>query len=58
MYDLPASFCVRNPPICKSAHGHESASKLLGGELVPVRPEPLTCDDLWAQYSDPVSHSS
>ena len=50
MYDLPASFCVRNPLICKSAHGDESASKLLGGELVPVRPEPLTCDDLWAQY--------
>lgn len=50
LYPLPKRFCARNPLICKCAHGDQSACKLLGGELVPVDPEPLTCEELWAQY--------
>ncbi|BCX03468.1 MAG: hypothetical protein KatS3mg053_1406 [Candidatus Roseilinea sp.] len=50
LYALPEKFCTRNPLICKCAHGDQTACKLLGGELVPVDPEPPTCEDLWAQY--------
>jgi hypothetical protein len=49
-YALTKHFCSHNTQICRCAHGHFDDCKLLGAELVPIEPEPLTCDELWEQY--------
>lgn len=49
-YRLPERFCERSPLICRCAHGSWSDCKLLGAEMVPIRPEEFSCDELWEQY--------